>query len=213
METQYFGYTGRIAERAFEAWTLFAVIPSVLGSAGECQVMEEEVKSVTGNIAIPVLALAFCIVCVRHPSGGYLNAKSFALAKSEVKITHAYIEDYAAENPGNIYITGISLPREGGPWRVYKKGLPYNLFFWGGSSCYSPIYYAQLKRNGLEHLFMEDFFAENVYFIAREEPDEYLLKVMEEKFPGCTYTITEEKDRFVVYQFQNDGLSAANNEL
>lgn len=60
---------------------------------------------------------------------------------------------------------------------------------------------------------MEDFFAENVYFIAREEPDEYLLKVMEEKFPGCTYTITEEKDRFVVYQFQNDGLSAANNEL
>ncbi len=60
---------------------------------------------------------------------------------------------------------------------------------------------------------MEDFFAENVYFIAREELDECLCNVMEEKFSGCTYTVTEEGDGFVVYQFQAENSSADDNAL
>lgn len=217
VETQYFGYTGRVMERAFEAWTLLAVVPSVLGMAGECQKVEvksgEEKKRITENVIISVLALAVCILCARHPNGGYVRAKSFAQSRSEAKITQANIEDYAIEHPENIYISGTSLPREGGPWRVYTGGRPYNLLFWGGSYYHSPLYYEQLKRNGLEHIFMEDFFAENVYFIAREELDECLRNVMEEKFSGCTYTITEEGDGFVVYQFQAENSSADDNAL
>ncbi len=40
--------------------------------------------------------------------------------------------------------------------------------------------------------------------LAAKEPNEMLIKVMQEKFPGCTYKITEERDEFIVYQFQNE---------
>ncbi len=200
-ETQYFGHTGRIAERAFEAWTLLAVIPSVLGTAGTCQTVEERKKSVAERVVIPVLLIAFGIVCVRHPNGGFLKAKEFSQARSESKIMAADVENYAIAHPKNIYITGLSIPREGGPWRVYDKGLPYNFIFWGGSFYNSPLYYAQLERNGLDHIYMEDFFDENIYFMAREEPDENLYHVMLEKFPGCKYEIVDKNDGFIVYQF------------
>lgn len=47
----------------------------------------------------------------------------------------------------------------------------------------------------------EDFFEKNVYIIAKEKPDENLLNVMKEKFPGCTWEITDEADGFVVYKY------------
>ncbi len=37
--------------------------------------------------------------------------------------------------------------------------------------------------------------------MAGEKPNENLLNVMAEKFPGCTYEITEKRDEFIVYQF------------
>lgn len=202
-ETQYFGYTGRIMERAFEAWTLFAVVSSVLGSGGHCQTVEEKPGRIIESAGIPVLVLVLCIVCVRYPSGGYLRAKAFLAARNEAKITQADMEDYAMEHPENIYIYGTSTSGEGGPWRVYKERQPYNLMFWGGSFYNSPLYFAQLRKNGLEHLFTEDFFDENVYFMAREKPDENLFNVMREKFPGCTYEIIDEEDKFIVYRYLN----------
>ena len=205
VETQYFGYTGRVIERAFEAWTLLAVIPSILGMAGDRSAVEEETekkgKSIAGCVVISVLALLLCIICARHPSGGYVRAKAFSLARSEIKTVQANMEDYAMAHPENLYVYGTSLSGEGSPWRVYREGLPYNLIFWGGSFYHSPLYYAQIRMNGFEHIFMEDFFEENVYFIAKEKPDENLLNVMEEKFPGCTWEITDEADGFIVYRY------------
>lgn len=92
----------------------------------------------------------------------------------------------------------------GGVWRTYSEDRPYNLVFWGGSRYHSPLYYAQLEKNGLAHLYEKDFFRGNVYMLAAKEPNEMLVKVMQEKFPGCTYEITEERDEFIVYQFQNE---------
>lgn len=205
VETQYFGYTGRVIERAFEAWTLLAVIPSILGMAGDCSVAEEETEEKKKRIAegaiISVLALLLCIICARHPSGGYVRAKAFSLARSEIKTVQANMEDYAMAHPENLYIYGTSLSGEGSPWRVYREGLPYNLIFWGGSFYHSSLYYAQIRMNGFEQIFVENFFEENVYFIAKEEPDENLLNVMEEKFPGCTWEITDEAEGFIVYRY------------
>lgn len=205
VETQYFGYTGRVVDRAFEAWTLLAVIPSVLGMAGagtETEQRADERKAgLAEKVIIPVAALAFCIVCVWHTNGGYVRAKAFSLSRSNAKTAQAQIDDYVIEHSDNVYITDLSVSREGSPWRVYTEGLPYNLIFWGGSAYRSPLYEAQLRKNGLEHLYMTDFFAENIYFIAREEPDENLRSVMAEKFPGCTYVITDEQDGFIVYKF------------
>lgn len=200
-EAQYFGYTGRVMERAFEAWTLLAVILSILGSAEDHQVKEEMTRSVIEGVIVPVLILALCLVCVWNPSGGYTKAEAFSLARSETKKTQADIEDYVMEHPKNIYIAGTSLSWDGGPWRVYKESQPYNLIFWGGSFYQSPLYHAQLKRIGVEHIYMDDFFKENVQFIAKERPDENLCSVMEEKFPGCTYEITDEEEGFIVYRF------------
>lgn len=206
VETQYFGYTGRIMERAFEAWTLLAVMLSILGASGEERLRAEENaeekkrKSIAGNVVISVLALVFCVVCVRHQNAGYIRARAFSLAKSKAKMVQANMENYAIEHPKNVYIyeTGLS---EGGPWRVYTKGYPYNLISWGGAYYNSPLYYIQIKKNGFEHIFEENFFEGNVYFIAKEEPDENLRNVMREKFSGCMCEIVDEEEGFIIYKY------------
>lgn len=204
-ETQYFGYTGRVMERAFEAWTLLAVIPSVLSMAGGRAETEERAHErkagAAENMIVSAVALALCIVCVWHVNGGYTRAKAFSLSRSEAKIAQTQIDDYVMEHSENVYITGTSVSREGSPWKVYTEGMPYNLIFWGGSAYRSPLYDAQLRKNGLEHLFMADFLRDNIYFIAREEPDETLRCVMEEKFPGCICEITDVQDGFIVYKY------------
>lgn len=207
-ETWYFAHSGRMMERAFEAWTLLAVIPSVLGmGASECHGMSEKAeKAKVENVVIFGLVLLLCIVCVWHADGGYRGAKAFSQGSDGAKMRQVASEEYVMAHPENIYIGEMSLLLgAGGPWRVYPEEKPYNLIFWGASYYHSPLYYAQLERNGLEHLYEEDFFRENVYLMAGEEPNENLLKVMEEKFPGCTYEITEERNEFIVYQFRRAG--------
>lgn len=203
-ETQYFGYTGRIMERALEAWTLLAVIPSILGTGGNCSVTEEGNRNRKENLILSGVALALCLMCACYPVGGYVRAKSFSLACSEAKIRWANIEDYAIAHQENVYIYGVPLSGGGSPFRVYTEGLPYNLIFWGGSFYNSPIYYAQIQKNGFEQIYMEDFFEENVYFIAGDTPDENLSHVMEEKFPGCTCEVTDEQDGFIVYKYSKN---------
>ncbi len=202
-ETWYFAHSGRMMERAFEAWTLLAVVPSVLGMGVSRNRQEntERVKSRAGDLVIPVALLLCCVLCVWYPHGGYCGAKELSLVKAKAAAANGDLEDYVIANSENIYIFGTSVSREGEPWRVYTEGSPYNLIFWGGSSCNSPIYDAQLKKNGLEHIYMKDFFLDNVYFIAHEEPDQSLCNVMEEKFPGCTYKITDMQHGFIVYKF------------
>lgn len=202
-ETQYFGYRGRIVERVLEAWTLLAVIPSVLGAAGGSSVTEEGKKNRAANLIISGVALALCIVCACYPFGGYVRAKKFSLACSEAKVRWAAIEDYAIAHQENVYIYGVPLAGGGSPLRVYTEGLPYNLIFWGGTFYNLPIYYAQIEKNGFEQIFMEDFFEENVYFIASEIPDENLSNVMKEKFPECSCEITDVEDGFIVYKYLN----------
>ena len=202
-ETQYFGYRGRIVERVLEAWTLLAVMPSILGAAVNSPITEERKESRTENLIISGVALSLCIMCACNPFGGYVRAKAFSLERSEVKMRWADIEDYAIAHQENIYIHGSPSAGGGSPFRVYTEGLPYNLIFWGGIFYNLPIYDAQIKMNGFEQIYMEDFFEENVYFIAREKPDEHLSNVMKEKFPECTCEITDVEDRFIVYKYLN----------
>ena len=200
-ETQYFGYRGRIVERVLEAWTLLAVMPSILGAAENSLVTEAREKNRIENLIISCVALALGITCAFYPFGGYVRAKAFSLARSETKMRWADIEDYAIAHQENIYIYGVPLAGGGSPFRVYTEGLPYNLIFWGGTFYNLPIYYAQIEKNGFEQIFMEDFFEENVFFIASEIPDENLSNVMKEKFPECTCEITDEADGFIVYRY------------
>lgn len=202
VETQYFGYRGRIVERVLEAWTLLAVVPSILGTVGNSSVIVERKKNRAENLIRSGVALALCVACVCHPFGGYVRAKAFCLARSEAKIRWADIEDYAIAHQENIYIHGAPYLAGGGsPFRVYTEGLPYNLMFWGGIFYNLPIYDAQMKMNGFEQISMEDFFRENVYFVEIEMPDENLSNVMKEKFPGCICEIVDKEDRFIVYRY------------
>ena len=178
-------------------------MPSILGAAEISPVTEARKKNRTENLIISGVALALCITCACYPFGGYGRAKAFSLARSEAKIRWADIEDYAIAHQENIYIYGVPLSGGGSPFRVYTEGLPYNLIFWGGTFYNLPIYYAQIEKNGFEQIFMEDFFEENVYFIASEIPDENLSNVMKEKFPECTCEITDVEDGFIVYKYLN----------
>lgn len=207
-ETWYFAHSGRLMERAFEAWTLLAVIPSVvgMGASENDQMQENERNARIVSTAVSMLMLLLCIVCIVHPHGGYRGAKAITFAKGGEK-KQSGAEDYAIAHSENVYVYDLSYSSKiggGGVWRTYAEETPYNLVFWGGSRYSSPLYYKQLERNGLEHLYVKDFFRENVYMLAAKEPNELLVKVMQEKFPSCTYEITEERDEFIVYQFRNE---------
>ncbi len=108
-ETWYFAHNGRLMERAFEAWTLLAVIPSVVGMGGlENDRMPENERNVRiSSVVVPVLMLLFCIVCIGNPYGGYRGAKVASLARGGEK-TQPGAEDYAIAHPKNVYIYDLS---------------------------------------------------------------------------------------------------------
>ena len=200
-ETLYFANSGRMQERAFEAWTLLALMPSFFEMLGSCLRVTREEKNMVRDVITFVSLFAICIICICYPNGVFAGAKALSAERNERKTLKVEVEDYVMEHPDNLYIYDRSLTMPGDPWIVYPEKKPYNLVFWGGSGYNSPLYYAQIERNGFEHIYGEDFFDEKISFMGKEEPHEDLIKVMDEKFPGCSCDVTDTGNGFIVYKF------------
>ncbi|MCM1232525.1 MAG: hypothetical protein NC489_20570 [Ruminococcus flavefaciens] len=111
------------------------------------------------------------------------------------------VENYCIENDSNFYIYDYSLSYATDPFLVYPDSKPVNFIFWGGSGAYSPLWYAQLEKNGFKEVYSKDFFNKKIYFIGREIPDEDLISYMDKRYNGCECQITESRNEFIVYRF------------
>ena len=101
------------------------------------------------------------------------------------------IEEYAIENPENFYVYDTSLTFRYLPFTVYTEKYPSNLMFWGGMGWNSPAFFKQLQLNGLDNLYSDVFFKDNVYYITWDDyvmndctMRERFMNYMELKFPG-----------------------------
>ncbi len=78
-------------------------------------------------------------------------------------------EDYAAEHPENIYVHDYSVSNSYNsynPFRIREGQLPTNIIISGGSYTFTGCYYKQLEVNGLDELWGETLFNNNVYYVC-----------------------------------------------
>ncbi len=137
-----------------------------------------------------------------------LTRIAYSISKDSTRLesiqTKIKVEQYAIENPDNLYVYDYSLALAGDPFVTYEDGKPYNLTFWGGSGMYSPPYYDQLRANGREEFYSDSFLDDNVFFIGSQEPDAELIDYMKSEFSEKISTqIVYEGDGFIVYQFKD----------
>ena len=132
--------------------------------------------------------LCCAMICVT----GYINTQTtVAQAKDRVEksLRTLKIEQYAMEHPENLYVYDVSLTFRYLPFTVYSGQYPSNLFFWGGMGWKSPCYYLQLYRNGLDELYSDVLFKDNVYYITWNgyAPKKQTMRQRLEKYMDATY--------------------------
>ncbi len=167
----YFGFVGRMPYRVAFSVVMLFLMPLLFCLVdyyhGYMQSNRQGIKYI-----VAILLLCLSLISVKSSQG--MANMLYVEANKEQRLSSIQgkkrVEKYAMDHPDNIYIYDISLALWGSPFQVYPGKKPYNLTFWGGSGMYSPPYYEQLRANGLETLYSEQFFAKNIYFLGLEEP-------------------------------------------
>lgn len=192
----FLAYRGRVVRRGLESWTLLTLIPSSI------EILQSNIKIQKNkeNFAY-VFITALCIVSFGMKSGLYCNARQISDEIQLGKKAKEKVEDYVMERQDNLYIYDSSLAFSGNPWSTYSERKPYNLIFWGGSGYSSPLYYKQIKKNGFDSIYEEDFFRENVFFLGQSGADQNLIDFMEERYLGCVCEVIDKNELFVIYKF------------
>lgn len=210
----YFAWKGRLVYRVTDSTTFLFFVPGILFtfkalSSDQADNMRKSglyigKGKLLALITFLVIGILFSLL---SPSGlvqmTHLNAISESRRNNEN--LKEKLEQYAIQNQKNLYIYENSLGVAGNPFTTYPERKPYNLMFWGGSGMYSPLYYEQLRANGFQTLYPEDFFRNNVYFLAGSEPSEILINYMSDKFENCDCQIIDRQEGFIVYQFTRNG--------
>ena len=198
-----FLYRGRLPFRSLYSVLILYLLPVLFITYDGMLPIEIVSNRTIRNILIVSLMIITYSVLVPY---GLLNCTRTASNQKTIaegiRVNHK-IQQYAVSHPQDIYIYDISLTLPGSPFETYENGKPYNLFFWGGSGMYSPLYYDQLKANGLDELYSDSFFNDNIYFVAKERPDPDLLQYMKEEYSDSVHTkLVKDDEEFIVYQFE-----------
>lgn len=162
----YLCWKGRFILRAFQtiAYPTIVILAIVL-----LRVMGAIMTKKPGKPAIivgSVLLLVAGLVTVNLGHG--LMAESRELAHSrQVKSnrTHA-VEEYAIENPENMYIYDTSLTFRYSPFVTYVDAYPSNVSYWGGMGWNSPTLLDQAEQNGIDKMQSDIFFRDDVYYVS-----------------------------------------------
>lgn len=110
------------------------------------------------------------------------------------------LENYVIEHPDNMYIYDLSLALPADPFTVYKNGVPKNMVFWGGWVYNTPMYWKQIHANGLDTLFIDDFFNGQVYFCGTEISNT-LCDYIKVRHTSARVKVDDEFDNVIVYDF------------
>lgn len=160
----YLCLRGRFILRAFQVIMIPAIL--LLGllilKGWNEPIKKTKKKKLIQSISVVVLGLAvFAVGLNTYWKAGYEAA--VRVEKTERTLS---LEEYAINNPENMYIYDTSLTFRYSPFTAYKDKYPSNVMFWGGMGWNSPAFNEQIRINNLESSNSDAFFQENVYYVT-----------------------------------------------
>ncbi|MCR4694125.1 MAG: hypothetical protein K5773_02240 [Pseudobutyrivibrio sp.] len=191
-------FLGRFPLRVYQSAILIFLVPIlVLLLAGE--------GSITiSKVYICLSLIIFAFTYAKYPAGNMLKALNLVChdpARDADIAAALKLDQYAIENPDNIYIFDYELSVPADPFITYPEGKPYNEFYWGGWTYKMPVYEHQLEANGIDSLDSSDFIDSNVY-ISGKYIDEDLTAYMQSRYGQVEPEIVEDLGDIIIYQYR-----------
>jgi len=117
--------------------------------------------------------------------------------ESTLSNAFADLDELALQNPDLLYIYDSTFASDYRMFPDTTAGIPTNVMFWGGWSCRSPEYVAQLKAFGIDadHLDATVFFKDNVRLargLIDPEPNDLIAYLRELQGDDFDYTFDDE---------------------
>ena len=194
---------GRFENRVFWMLMITLIPPMVLQISNVNRELSND-NTLATKKNIRILAMASGILVLACLVVGGFGQMKNRIDKTEAERIYKLIAEYCNDNADNVYIRDGSIEDIVNPLDVIEKGAFSNLFSWGGWEMNSAVYYDQLRINGLDELYSEDFFNDRVFMISRS--DNY-IKMMNDymvaKYPDSTLEIVDKNADFTVYRFNH----------
>lgn len=149
-------------------------------------------------------AAACMIPCLLGSISGYEGTINYDTLSyiQETQTINRRLEAYASQRPENLYIYGIDFVSVRDPFITYPKGQLKNIFNYGTSYTYTPMFYKQLGLNGRSELNTRTLLEEGVYFVSDSPKNRYtfnLLDYLMEEYNVIAFELVENvEDLFYV---------------
>ena len=153
----YLCWKGRFILRAFQVVFFPTIIITMIMLVKNINLKYDLQKAIIFASLIAAIAYGF---------DSFEVIKSLAEDRNVKSQRTLLIEQYAIENPENMYIYDTSLTFRYMPFVTYTESFPSNLMFWGGMGWKSPTYYKQLEMNNIKEMDSSVFLNENTYHIS-----------------------------------------------
>ncbi|MEG1196451.1 MAG: hypothetical protein RSE58_12775 [Clostridia bacterium] len=183
----YLGVGGRLPLRAAmtallpAAGMLFGLVPSCLNL---------DASKRGGSLVLVLLACACLVPAVLCTRTVLADIRPpVASAENEGLNAYADLDEYAVENPDQLFVTDMTLVMDSRMFpAAAEEGLPANVLFWGGWGNRSPLYMAQLEAFGFDGASMDaTLFLEDNVRLARgmlDPPPQRLMDYLSELSGG-----------------------------
>lgn len=189
----YLALRGRLPLRAWEVVAIptvslgIVVLTVFWGAAG----IQAE-KRTCSRKALPALAVTAAVcaaVSMAIFGSDFGNYKSDIVWRHNLNESVEEVEEYAASHPNDVFITDINYQNYN-PFSQ-KRVKPTNVITWGSSYLFTPVYYEQLKANGLDSLLSPDFSHGGVYYVSNME-----------RIDTCTQLLNMLKTNYLICSFE-----------
>lgn len=196
----YFLIQARFPMRAYQALVFIFFIPSVVKMINELGKIENKKPLITTTCLMALIMMAGFILKPDTNMIKYTYTVAHDVYRDADIAQSNSLENYVIEHPDNMYIYDLSLALPADPFTVYKNGVPKNMVFWGGWVYNTPMYWKQIHANGLDTLFIDDFFNGHVYFCGTEISNT-LCDYIKVRHTSAQVKADDEFDNIIVYDF------------
>ena len=189
----YLSLNGRFLLRA----ALTVLYPALLTQVA--LVLKSKVSAYQNLKDIHTYAIACMIPCLLGSVSGYegtFNYKSLDYIK-EAQTINRRLESYAYNRPDNLYVYGIDFVSVRDPFITYEKGDLKNIFNYGTSYTYTPMFYKQLALTGRSELNSKTMMEDDVYFVTDAPKSRYTFNMLDyymEEFNVIGFELVEYVD-------------------
>ncbi len=147
-----------------------------------------------------VSGIVIAVLCLSMAKGLFIPAVQDEQQQERNRLID--MKQYVNAQKQNIYIYGDDLT--GGEPIFYRttENTAYNCFFWGGTSMFSDMYYSYLEKNGLTELHSQDWFRDNVYYLAMDDEKIAILgHYLNDRYDNVVYDIVDSIGNIKVTKF------------